>query len=158
LLRAYAYNLPANFYATGTGPLTTNLAIFPNSNYTTTGSGYNGLGGLTGSVPYSTGYAEVNWTHSKLLALIGMEYVGPNNSYAVPAFEEFNATVRVKLSKASYIQLSGQNLTNQLSQLYPANFSGIPTPLVNGKLGYTDLNNLGPATFNLAFHVDFGPH
>jgi outer membrane receptor protein involved in Fe transport len=156
LERAYVYDLPSTFYATGAGPYTTNLGIVQGINYNGSGNGYSGVG--FGRIPYATGYAELNWTLPKrLFALVGVQYFGNNNSFNAPAFAEVNATVRWTLRADSWLQLSATNITNQLSADFPYYDSGIAVPLANSQVGWTDLNNLGPTQVTLSFHHQFGP-
>ncbi len=151
LQRGYPYNLPTGFYNTAAGPYTTNLAIISGANFQPTGLGYNGL---IARVPYSTGYAEVNFrTLRGLYTNVGLTYYGPNNSYNRPAFGVVSAAVRVPLSPNASLQLSGDNLTGAYDQAYFGYFDGVAVPLTNGGhaqtgyLGSTNGENYGPATF-----------
>ncbi len=153
LQRAYAYDLPAGFYNTASGPNTANLGIFANENFQTTGQGYNGLS--QSRVPYSGGYAELNYAfHSGAYALAGITYYGNNNAYNEPAFGVVNASIKQPITKHASLQLAFTNITN----VYPAFqyniYGGIPTPLVNGQLGYTAGNVIGPSTASLLLHLE----
>ncbi len=153
LQRAYAYDLPAGFYNTASGPNTANLGIFPNENFQTTGQGYNGLS--QSRVPYSGGYAEFNYRfHSGAYGLAGITYYGNNNAYNEPAFGVVNASFRQPITKHASLQLAVTNITD----VYPAYqyniYGGIPTPLVNGQLGYTAGNVIGPSTASLVLHLE----
>ncbi|HZO93206.1 MAG TPA: TonB-dependent receptor [Candidatus Baltobacteraceae bacterium] len=156
LQRGFPYDLPPGFYSTAAGPYTTNLAILPGVNFQPSGLGYNGIdaSGLSGRVPYSTGYAEINYRNRKgLYANIGVTYYGPNNSFNEPAFGVVSAALRVPLSPAVSLQLTADNLTAAYANPYFGYFSGIPVPLVKGAspgFGTTDGGNYGPTTARLA--------
>jgi hypothetical protein len=157
LIRAYPYDIPNSLYATSSGPYTTNLAVIPNVNYQPySGIGFNGVGGTGGRVPYSQGYAEVNYRKKLWYGNLGLTYFGPNNTYNDPAFGVMSATIRYSLTKRGSIQLSGYNLTQAYAAPYYEFFAGTPVPLVNGShgatsgyLGTTEAGNVGPATFRI---------
>lgn len=151
LQRAYAYDIAPSFYSTAAGPNTTNLGVIPNINFQASGSGFNAIS--PGRIPYSQGYGEINFrTNRSGLVLLGYTYYGPNNAFNQPAFGVFSASVRVPLSQASWLQLSGDNLTNVYGDPYSALVGGLPVPLINGKLGVIAGSNYGPATLQLLFH------
>jgi outer membrane cobalamin receptor len=153
LQRAYAYDLPPGFYDTASGPNTANLGIFANENFQTTGQGYNGLS--QSRVPYSGGYAEFNYAfHSGAYFLTGVTYYGPNNSYNEPAFGVVNASFRQPITKHAYLQLAVANLTSAYSAFQYNIYGGVPTPLVNGQLGYTAGNVIGPSNTSLLLHLE----
>ena len=155
LMRAYTYNLPASFYATGAGPDTTNLAVIPNVNYYPSGDGYNGIG--AGRIPYATGYAEINYSSPKFSGQLGIQYYGNNNAYNNPAFGVVSASIRYTIDRRSWLQLAANNLTGAYSMDFPIdNGGGTPIPLADRKFGWTSEQNIGPTTFNLTFHHDFG--
>lgn len=155
LERAYTYNLPAGFYNTANGPLTTNLAVIPNVNFEPGGEAFNGIG--TGRTPYASGYAELNYkTKSGSLFLIGTQYNGNNNTYNLPAFFTVNASARFQLGKNTSIQFSGANLTGAYSSRFFGLQDGIPVPLVDGLLGALPAINVGPATFHAILTEKFG--
>jgi hypothetical protein len=151
LIRAYAYNLPAGFYNTATGPNTTNLGILPNANFTPTGNGYNGIGGR---VPYAQGYGELSYhLRNNAFIRVGATYYGNNNSFNAPPFFDVSASARYPMGRYASLQLSGDNLTNQLSSITGNLFGGLTVPLVNGTNGVTTLYNLGPPTVHLTLNV-----
>lgn len=160
LIRAYAYDISPSFYSTASGPITTNLAILPYVNFTGGGDGYNGIGGVPnvgidgGNVPYSQGYASISYRWpNKGLALLGATLYGSNNSFNVPAFWEFNGSVRVPVAKNTTLQFSAINIFNVLNSPFTSLLGGqIQTPLANGLVGTTTLGNLGPATYYLTLH------
>jgi outer membrane cobalamin receptor len=153
LQRAYAYDLPAGFYNTASGPNTANLGIFPGENFQTSGQGYNGMS--SSRVPYSGGYGEINYTfRSRAYFLLGLTYYGPNNAYNNPAFGVMNASFRQPITKHAYLQLAVSNLTNAYSAFQYNIYGGVPTPLVNGQLGYTAGNVIGPSTTSLLMHFE----
>jgi hypothetical protein len=148
----YAYDLPAGFYDTASGKNTANLGIFPNENFQSSGQGYNAQG--QSRIPYSGGYGELNYTlHSKAFFLIGATYYGSNNAYDRPAFAVVNASFMQPLTKQLSLQLAGSNLTNAYSDFQYNIYGGVPTPLVNGNLGYTAGNVIGPSTISLLLHA-----
>jgi len=153
LQRSYAYDLPAGFYDTASGKNTANLGIFPNENFQTTGQGYNGQS--QSRVPYSGGYGEFNYRfRSGAFGLLGITYYGPNNQYNEPAFGVVNASFRQPITKRAALQLSVSNLTNAYSAFQYNIYGGIPAPLVNGQLGYTAGNVIGPSTTSLLLHLE----
>jgi hypothetical protein len=152
LMRAYTFNLPANFYATGAGPFTTNLAILPYVNYYGSGNGYNGA--APGRMPYSQGYAALNFrtTHG-MFAQVGATYYGPNNPYNAPAFLVYNASLRFTLAPHTTLQVSGDNILGALSSSLPGLFTGVPEPLaITGLAGATSAGNLGPPIVHVVVH------
>jgi outer membrane receptor protein involved in Fe transport len=151
LQRAFTYGLAPSFYSTTAGPYTTNLGVIPNINFQASGSGFNAIS--PGRIPYSQGYAEVNFrTKASSLFLIGYTYFGPNNSFNEPAFGVLSASVRAPLWRNAWVQLSGDNLTNAYGQPYSALLGGVPVPLINGKLGVVAGSNYGPTTLQFTLH------
>jgi hypothetical protein len=167
LMRAFAYDVPNSLYATSSGPYTTNLAVVPNINYQPSGIGFNGVEDVnsgSGRVPYSQGYAEVNFkTLRGVLLNLGVTYYGNNNSYNNPAFGVVSSSFRYPIGRAGSLQISGFNLTNAYAQPYFNFFGGIPVPLVNGShgaktgnLGTIESGNVGPTTFRLIYSLSVG--
>jgi outer membrane receptor for ferrienterochelin and colicin len=153
LQRAYAYDLPAGFYNTASGVNTANLGIFANENFQTTGQGYNGLS--QSRVPYSGGYGEFNYRfRSGAFGLIGITYYGSNNAYNEPAFGVVNMSFKQPITKHASLQLAITNVTDAYSSFQYNIYGGIPTPLVNGQLGYTAGNVIGPSTASLVLHLE----
>ena len=106
-------------------------------------------------MPYSGGYAEFNYRfHSGAYGLAGITYYGNNNAYNEPAFGVVSASFRQPITKHASLQLAVTNITD----VYPAYqyniYGGIPTPLVNGQLGYTAGNVIGPSTASLVLHLE----
>ncbi|MFN2528101.1 MAG: carboxypeptidase regulatory-like domain-containing protein [Candidatus Baltobacteraceae bacterium] len=173
LVRAYPYNLPRNFYcSTPAQPAlctvpNTNLGIIAGSNFYPAGESgspgsYNVLqSGGSHAIPYSQGYAEAhyNWRRGTYASL-GAQYYGHNNSFNVPGFFVMNATFRLPLTsdRSTFLQLTGNNLTNAYPNAYITQAAGVPVPLANGKIGLTNQNSLGPATLLilLSKNFDFG--
>jgi hypothetical protein len=157
LQRAYPYDLPAGFYSTPAGPYTTNLAIVPNVNFQPSGLGYDGL---SERVPYSQGYAELNYRlRSGSSGNIGVTYYGPNNQFNEPAFGVVQASVRVPAGARTWIGVSAYNLTGAYDAPYYGHFGGVPVALINGSfgasrgyLGPTPSLNVGPTTVSLSVH------
>jgi hypothetical protein len=153
LQRAYAYDLPPGFYNTAAGPNTANLGILPNENFQASGQGYNSLG--PSRIPYSQGYAELNArARNGSYLLVGVTYFGPNNAYNEPPFGVVNASFRQPLDKRSSLLFAVTNVTGAYSAFRYNIYGGIPTPLVNGTLGYTAGNVIGPSTASVTLHVD----
>ncbi len=158
LQRGFYYNLPAYFYCSLPGPGCTqdqNLNIIAGEN--TNGVGV-GIGGLSYNgnmrIPYSQGYAEVNYQFPNgLYASFGETYFGNNNSLNEPAFAIANATVRVPLTKRLDFQISGDNIFNAWPGYLPVIGGGIAIPLADGTSAATTGNVLGPATYRFLLHV-----
>jgi outer membrane receptor protein involved in Fe transport len=153
LQRAYAYDLPPGFYDTAAGPDTANLGILPNENFQGAGQGYNSLS--PSRVPYSQGYAEINHRGGNgAYALLGVTYYGNNNSFNEPPFGVVNGSYNQPLWKHGSLLLAVSNITSAYSDFRFNIYGGIPTPLVNGQLGLTAGNVIGPSTASLTLHVD----
>ncbi len=161
--RGYAYNLPTCFYAINKSApncaslYQTNLAIIPGQNFTGyaygppskgqyAGLGYNGFSNQ--NIPYLQGNVEVNF-HAKngLYAAFGETLYGKNNSLNEPPFGVAYASVRYPVSKTIALQVSGDNIFNAYSGLFPLQGQGVAIPLANGTMGATQANVLGPATY-----------
>lgn len=135
LTRAYPYDLPPGFYCTNVPanqctPLhySTNLGIIPNANFQSSGIGWNTINGV--AVPYSQGYAELNYrTPYGAYYLLGMTYYGPNNAYSLPAFWVANAAVRVQLHPGTSLQISADNMFDAYGRPWPNLFGGLAAPL-----------------------------
>jgi hypothetical protein len=163
LLRGYAYNLPPYFYCSTPGPgctENTNLGVVPGVNFTG--------GGISGSVspnalsnqnvPYSQGYGELNYrTQNGWYGNVNLTYYGHNNSLNEPAFTVLGATVRAPLGNGMSFQISGDNLTNKYSAIWPTYGTGVPIPLANGDFAATQANVLFPRTVRFVFTKSFGP-
>lgn len=168
---SYAYNLPPGFYCAGLNASTpctpanynVNLPIIAGENFTgnTFGSVYGAPGGAFATstvgasgfsntaIPYLQGDASVNYTtKSGIYLLLGDTLYGKNNGYNLPPFGIGYATIRVPLSKTLSFQVSGDNIFNAWTGLYPIVGGGIAYPLANGTLGGTIGNTVGPATYS----------
>ncbi len=153
LSRAYAYNVPASFYSSPSGPMTVNLGLIPGLNYSSQSLGTT----AGGAVPYSSGYGELrySWASGGLASLYGT-YYGSNNSLNRPAFEIYGASVRLRFfdSKTS-LQFTVDNLTN----IYNSPFSdgqgsGISAPAITGQYYLTFGGNFGPRALYVTLHRD----
>jgi outer membrane receptor protein involved in Fe transport len=154
LQRAYAYDLPAGFYNTASGPYTANLGILEGQNYQATGQGYNSLS--QARIPYSGGYGELNYRfRNNGYFLAGITYYGPNNPYNEPPFGVVNASLTEPLTKNISLRLASTNVTNAYSAFQYNIYGGIPTPLANGNLGYTAANVIGPSNTSLSVRIAF---
>jgi outer membrane receptor protein involved in Fe transport len=166
--------------------LTTNLAVIPGSNFTgggingsmcydpstgtftplsSTGSCTRparaltlGVGGFSNqNVPYSQGYGELNYrTRNGWYGNVNLTYYGPNNSLNAPAFTVLGATLRAPLIPGMTLQISGDNLTNQHSNVWPAFGSGLPIALANGQFAATQANVYFPRTVRFVLTKTFG--
>ncbi|HEX3464770.1 MAG TPA: TonB-dependent receptor plug domain-containing protein, partial [Candidatus Elarobacter sp.] len=155
LQRAFAYAVSPSLYANASGAFGTNLAIVPNANYTSTGTGFNGISNK--AIPYAQGYAEAHYrTERGGLLLLGMTYYGNNNSYGVPAFGVANASLRVPIASArdhAALQLSVDNLFDVQGGQTIATDAGIPVPLANGKVGLVNALPVGPRAVRIELHA-----
>jgi outer membrane receptor protein involved in Fe transport len=136
LQRGYAYALPNCFYSTtisNCSAFNTNLAIIPGQNFTGNGISGNGCGcnGLSnGAIPYSQGYAELNYRFAHGASVyLGDQFMGKNNSLAVAPFWIMNAGVSVPFGNGLTFQVNGYNLTNTLSGVWPNFGGGTPIPI-----------------------------
>jgi hypothetical protein len=155
LTRAYAYAVSPSLYANATGPFGTNLAVVPGANYSSTGTGFNGVSNK--GIPYAQAYAQVQYrTEHGGLLLFGTTYYGNNNSYGVPAFTVANASLRLPISAArgaASLQIAIDNLFNVQSGQTLATDAGIPVPLVNGKVGLVNALPVGPRAVRIVLHA-----
>jgi outer membrane receptor protein involved in Fe transport len=155
LEKAFAYNLPANFYCSGPtaanctpSNYNTNLAIVAGQNFNAGGVGVNGFSSST-NIPYFQGNAELNYTTPRGdFVALGDTFYGNNNSYNVKAFGIAYATLRVPIRKQLAVQISGDNIFDTLSNVFPTYGAGVPIVLANGKLAATEANTVGPATWS----------
>jgi outer membrane receptor protein involved in Fe transport len=163
LQRGYAYNLPPYFYCLQPGPgckANTNLGIIEGQNFSGGGIGGNGLvaNGLSNqNVPYAQGYGELNYrTGNGWYGNVNLTYYGKNNSLYEPAFTTLGATVRAPLGNGLTFQISGDNLTDKYSDIWPSYGTGVQIPLANGQLAATQANVLYPRTIRFTFTKSFG--
>jgi outer membrane receptor protein involved in Fe transport len=151
LLRAYAYNVTGNFYATAAGQYETNLGVIPGINYTSNGSGYNNISNK--SAAYAMGYAEIHRRGSwGQYASLGLTYYGPNNMFNIPAYFVGHATLREPIAKDTALQVSADNLfgSNALPYtIYGYNSGAIYAPLVTGQVGLKADVPYGPTTLRV---------
>ncbi len=156
LTRAFAYDVSPGLYATAANPYGTNLAVVPGVNYTSTGTGFNGISNK--GIPYAQGYGELHYrTDRGALLLFGMTYYGSNNSYGLPAFAIGNASARIPLGPArdaAALQISADNLFDYDGGETILTDRGIPVALVNGKVGLVNALPVGPRVFR--FELRFG--
>jgi len=179
LIRGYPYNLSPCIYgaAVGGGTLNcappgptcgtgcTNLGIVPGVNFFSSGPSGQGLSGQGSynvvsnhGIPYSQGYAEIHWRYPRGgLLLFQEQYIGPNNSYNLPAFLIAGASARFPINDSS---LMGQISADNLFKAYPTNigtqFGGVPVPLINGQTGLTNANTVGPTVWRFSLTKSFG--
>ena len=159
LTRAYAYDLPPNFYCSGppTPPATvctpdTNLGIIPGVNWSASGLGFNTINGS--AMPYMMGYAEINnRARNGAYYLLGTTYYGSNNSFSRPAFFIFNAAISYPIREGTKLQFSVDNIFDTYGASWTNYFGGINTPLAAP--GANALG--GPANFGLTVAGNYGP-
>jgi len=161
LIRAYPYNLTPTFYGKN---FATNLAVVPGVNYITPGDGtsvnsdYNGI--ARNNIPYSQAYLELVWrTAAGGSFAFGETYYGSNNSFNRPAFTVANASFTVPIAgnaRNGVIQLTAYNIFNKYGLPYVEQEGGVPEVLINGKLGYTNGLNVGPARISVMYRRSFG--
>ncbi len=169
LQRGFYYNLPPHFYCSIPGPDCTedqNLNVISGENTNGVAVGISGLS-YNGNmrIPYSQGYAEVNYQFpSGMYASFGETYFGNNNSLNEPAFAIANATLRIPLTKRLDFQVSGDNIFNAWPGYLPIYGGGIAIPLAASPgtdafgrplpaLAATTGNVLGPATYRFLLHM-----
>lgn len=175
--RGYAYNLPPCFYSNvfiaGTNKLdctkyTTNLNVVAGQNFSgganfmgvTNGTsarltGGTGISAQNQNIPYFNGNVALNYTFKNgVFAEVGDTLFGKNNSYNLPPFGIGYASLRFPVNNGLAIQFSGNNIFNAYTGLFPVAGAGVPVNLVNGGLGATNANVVGPATYQiiLFFH------
>ena len=160
LQKGYPYNLPPFFYCSVPGPgctQNTNLAIVPNQNFTGGGIG-SGVNGLSiQNLPYAQGYGELNYRAvSGLYGNVGLTYYGKNNSLNRPPFTVLSASLRFPFANGLSLQLTGDNLTNTYSDIWPNFGGGVPVALVTGQFAATQANVLGPSAFRVFLTKKFG--
>ncbi len=153
--RAYAYDVSPAIYATSSGALTTNLAVVPGVNYTSTATGFNGISNK--GIAYTQGYGELHYrTAADGLLLFGLTYYGPNNSYGLPAFTVANASVRFPLAITrthAALEIAVDNLFNNDGGSMIVTDGGIPVALVNRNVGLVNQLPIGPRTLRFALHL-----
>lgn len=176
VMRGYAYDLPPCFYSTTVSKTTgqldctafnTNGAIIPGQNFTG-GTGFGDVSGQTDglfakigvsnqNIPYLMGYAEANYRfHNGGLFLFGENLYGKNNSFNLPPFWIATASLREPIGSGMDLQLTGYNVFNTYSGLFPMWGTGVPIPLANGTIGATQANVVGPAQWRLVFTKHLG--
>lgn len=174
LNHSYAYNLPPNFYCafvvTSTKPCipanyNTNQAIIPGQQLT---EGPIGFGAYSNqNVPIFQGNGELTYRWANgAFATFGTTWYGKNNSLNAPPFTISYASVRYPIMKNMAIQISGDNIFNQLNSLFPSYGGGVPLPIAGGgtnpnpnvpQQAGTELKNLGPATWRFELTHVIGP-
>jgi len=178
LLQAYPYDISPCTYsktvASGVGlsctAFNTNLGIISGVNFQgsgtsgSNGNSANGAGSNFNSVnnhaiPYSQAYGEMHYRTARGgLVELGIQYLGPNNSYNVPAFFIGDASVRIPFPDQYSFQVSVDNLFNAFSGSTVGEDGGVGVPLVNGQTGLTNANVVGPRLFRFVVEKKFGGH
>jgi outer membrane receptor protein involved in Fe transport len=108
------------------------------------------------NIPYLQGNAEINWrTQNGWWADFGSTLLGKNNSFNAPPFWITYASVRARLSSTLSIQVSGDNLFNQLPGYFEYEGTGVNYPLANGQEAASIENQLGPAVYHIELTKTF---
>lgn len=155
LQRGYYYNLPPFFYCQNPGPgctMNQNLNIISGQNTNGIPVGFFNVSfGGNMRIPYAQGNAEISYTwRNGAYAAFGDTYYGKNNSLNEPPFGIAYATLRYPLTSRISLQVSGDNLFNAYSAVFPIYGGGVPIPLADGTIAATSGNVLGPATYRFA--------
>lgn len=160
LMRGYPYNLPPYFYCSIPGPgckADVNLGIVAGRNFTGNGIGAGANGLSNTNVPYSQGFGEINYrTRTGWYGNVNLTYYGPNNSLFVPPFVTLGATLRAPIAPGMTFQISGDNLTNRYSDIWPSYGTGVPILLANGAFAATQANVRAPRTIRFFLTKSFG--
>jgi hypothetical protein len=153
LVRSYTYDVsPVTYFAAGK---LQNQAVIPNINYTSTGTGYNGISNK--GIPYADGYGEVHYrTAEGNLLLLGATYYGNNNSWNERAFTVGMLAVRVPIAPAAYVQLTVDNLWNTYPGTAILSYQGVAVPVIGEQVGLTNALPYGPRVVRLDLHVGNG--
>jgi outer membrane receptor protein involved in Fe transport len=168
LNRGYYYDLPPYFYCSlGKNQPSSNPGVVPPGcipqNYdqnlnVISGQNTNGIPvGFYGvsyngnmRIPYAQGNAEISYrTSGQIYAAFGETYYGKNNSLNRPPFFIGYATLRVPVTKALALQVSGDNIFNAYPGILPVFGAGVPISVASGGIAATNGNVLGPATWRL---------
>lgn len=171
--RGYAYNLPPCFYSNyipkggntiDCSKFTTNLNIIAgenfngganfmgayNSAYGSSVTASTGISAQNQSIPYFTSNAMLSYAFANgIYAEVGDTFLGKNNSYNEPPFGIGYASLRFPVTKTMALQVSGDNIFNAYTGLFPVAGAGIPIPLAGGGLAATNANVVGPATYQV---------
>ncbi|MGD1068070.1 MAG: TonB-dependent receptor, partial [Vulcanimicrobiaceae bacterium] len=153
LVRSYTYDVSAATYLAA-GKLQ-NQAVIPNINYTSTGTGYNGISNK--GIPYADGYAELHYRGSDgKLVLVGATYYGNNNSWNEHAFTVGTAALRVPVARNASLQLTVDNLWNTYPGTAILSYQGVPVPVIGAQVGLTNALPYGPRVVRLDLHLGNG--
>jgi outer membrane receptor protein involved in Fe transport len=174
LMRGYAYDLPPCFYSFSVSggkqdctQFNTNVAIIPGQNFNG-GTGFGLVAGQVGgafakigvsnqNIPYLMGYGELNYKFGNGgMLLFGENLYGKNNSFNLPPFWVATASIREPIAPTMDLQLTGYNVFNAHSGLFPTWGAGVGIPLANGQIGATEANVVGPAQWRLVFTKHLG--
>lgn len=156
LQRAYAYDIPAGFYATASGSLTSNLGVVDGLNFYGFNTPYfNGISNK--SEAYGQGYAGFHFRGSSgQYAELGTTYYGSNNTYDVPAFWVGTGTYRQPLGNRSLaLQISVDNILGSYGAKWVQYGTGIGAPLANGAYGLRPTIPYGPTTVRFELSREF---
>ncbi len=146
LQRGYVYDLPAGFYCSSPTPACIknpsmwdqNLNIIAGQNLNGEGVTYSStVGSLNTREPYSQGYGALSYSFAggSGYAEFGETYYGNNNSFNQRPFLIAHASLRVPIAKTLAFQISGENIFNTLSGVFPIYGGGLPIELANAAAG-----------------------
>jgi outer membrane receptor protein involved in Fe transport len=166
--RGYAYHLPPGFYCGAPGCVpgvaktyNANLGIISGQNYigefvNNTGSTTDGVSNQ--SVPYLQGNAQLEYRfRNGAFALFGDTLYGKNNSFNRPPFGVAYLSINYPFNRDLAFQVSGYNVFNTYSGVFPVFGGGVTVPLVNGQSAGTIGNVLGPARYLFLLTKAVGP-
>ena len=101
---------------------------------------------------------KVGWSanfvnHQGWSATYGGDWFGPNNSYNVPAFWVFNASMTAPLSSTMSLHMALKNIYNQNAIIFSNFGGGVPYPTILGANGCTTA-----PCFNSTTAFSYAPH
>ncbi|MGH7737764.1 MAG: TonB-dependent receptor domain-containing protein [Candidatus Tyrphobacter sp.] len=146
LQRGYVYDLPVGFYCSHPVPSCINnpsnwdqnLNIIAGQNLNGEGLTYGStVGSLNTREPYAQGYGALSYSFARGAgyAEFGETYYGNNNSFNQRPFTIAHATLRIPLTRYLAFQVSGENLFDSLSGIFPIYGGGLPIELANAAAG-----------------------
>lgn len=145
----------ANFQGSGTAGSAPSAAAWAGSGGTGSGS----FGINNHAIPYLQAYGEINYRMANgIFGSFGEQLYGKNNSLNLPPFWIANANLRVPVPTMhdAYVQMSVDNVFNRYGNTYLTQAAGVPATLVNGQIGLTNANVIGPRDFRLIFTQNIG--
>lgn len=157
LTRGFVVRVPSGFYNNPEVPCKNcvNTGIIPGANY-------NYFAGDTGTIPYSTAYAELGWRWrpGTFFGFAGT-YYGPNNPYYTPkAFAEVDAHAGYAINSRVSLLVTLTNVTGVYDQSFLLSSPTYLTPVVHGA-GLPpfepNIASYGPRAITVTTAVQGGP-